>query len=144
MPGSIEARGPLANRLLDVDLADAFLLTNRFHLVSNLVRKTRVVRDGLDHYQRRRGIGSVELNIFDSAEPVEKRLLSLNVFDPVKLQGVGDLAENSLARFQTFRRHFVNSAFRLEITFRSDKDWHGQEKQNVRTELLHFGRRTSR
>ena len=134
MPRRAESDCGLAlGLLLDVDLAHALLLSNRLHLIANFVRQADLLRNSLDQHERRRRIGSVELDILDPAEPIKEGLLSPDVFDPIKFERVGHLTEDALRRFQTFVRHFVDSAFRLEIALRSDKHWHDKKDQDVRT-----------
>src|SRR5437588_4761630 len=118
--------------LLNVNLANAFLLPNGFNLVANFVCQPDVVRNRFDNHQRRRRVRGIKLNVLYPAKPIEERLPALDVFDPIKFERVGDFAEHAVDRFQTFSRHFVDRAFGLEITLRRDKDWHGKKDQNVR------------
>src|ERR1700736_2149474 len=95
---------PLEPGSFDVDFANAFLLTNGFDLVSNFVSQPDMMRDGFDENERRRGIRSVELDVFDAAQSIEKRLPGLNVFHAIQLEGVDQFAKNALAHFQSFVR----------------------------------------
>src|SRR5205814_10327940 len=81
-------------QLLDVDFANAFLLADRFDLVPHLITQPSAARNGVDQHERTGGIGSVELHIFNSQQPVEKWLTRLDVFDPVKFERVSNLAKN--------------------------------------------------
>src|SRR4030095_225740 len=132
-----------ASALFHINLANAFLLPNLFDFVANQVRQSDLARDGFNYDQRRRCVRSVEPDVFNSAKPIKKRLPPLDVLDPIKLERVGHFAQHSFGCFQPLRRHFINRAFRLEITLTGDKDWHGKEKQNERAELLDFGRRAA-
>jgi len=74
------------------------LLANGLDLIANDVGESDLARNRLDHDERRGCIGSVELNVFDSAELIEKRLLPLNILDPIKLECVGHFVQDSLGR----------------------------------------------
>ncbi len=100
------------------------MLTNDFDLVSDFVPQSDTVRDRLDENERRRSVRSVELDVFDAAEPIDKWLLRLDVFHPIQLERIGHFAKNALTHFQSLTGELVDFAFRLEITLASDKDWH--------------------
>src|ERR1700730_1690717 len=95
-PGRIEPGS------FDVDFANAFLLTNCFDLVSDLVPETDPVRDRLDEHERRRSGRSVELDSFGTAQSIDKRLVGRDVFHPIQLERIGHLAKNARARLQSF------------------------------------------
>ena len=94
----LSSSSPIESGLLDVDFANAFLLTNRFDLVSDLVPETDLMRDRLDEHERRRSVRSVELDSFDAAQSIDKRLMGLDVFHPIQLEGIGHFAKNARAR----------------------------------------------
>ena len=126
---------PVEPGLLDVDFANAFLLTNGLDLVSNFVPESDMVRNRFDENERRRSVRSVELDVFNAAESIDKRLLRFDIFHAIQFEGVGHLAKNALGRFQSFAGELVNPAFRLEITPAGDKDWHCEKDQNVRSKI---------
>src|SRR5262249_6267693 len=88
-----------ASALFDINLANAFLLTNFLHVVSNQIGQTNALRDRFNDDQRRGGVRSIQLNVLDSTKPVEKRLSLFDVLDPIKLERVGRFAQNSFDGF---------------------------------------------
>jgi hypothetical protein len=115
-----------ARTLFHVDFADAFLLAHGFDLVAHFIGERDLARNRFEQDERRRSVGSGNVDVFDLEHPVKKRLSCLDVFDPVKLEGVGDFAENTFGDFQALGGEFVDFIFRLEIAGERDEDWHDE------------------
>jgi len=111
------------------------LLTNGFDLIPDFIRKSDLVRNGFDEHCRRFNIRRIELDVLQTGEAIKKWLLRFDVFHPIPFERVGHFAKNALGRLQSFAGELVDLAFRLELTFASDKDWHRKKNQNVRTEI---------
>ena len=97
--------------LLDIDLADAFLLTNDLDLVANFVAEPGSARDGLDKNERRRCVRSIHLHVLDPDQPIKKRLPGFQVLYPIQFQRVGHLAENAFCDFEPLGRQLVDFYF---------------------------------
>src|SRR5713101_6096960 len=94
-------------RLLDVDFANAFLLTNRFDLISDFVSEADRMRYRFDQDERRRSMRGVELDVFNAAQAIDERLPRLDIFHAIQFERVGHFAKNAIGRFQSFAGELV-------------------------------------
>jgi hypothetical protein len=122
--------------LFDVDLAHAFLLTDDFDLIANLVGKPDGVRDRFDENEWRRRVGGIHLDVLHAEQSIQKRLSRLDVFHTVQFQRVGHLAKNTFRDFQSLARQLIDFIFRLEITSERNKDRHNEPAEE-RAQNIH-------
>ena len=126
--------------LFDVDLAHAFLLTNDFDLIANLVGQPDGARNRLNKNKWRGSVRRVHLHVFDSEHAIKKRLSRFEVFHPIQFQRVGHFTENALRDFEALSRQVENFTFRLEITGERNKDRHDEpakkSAQNENAKIL--------
>jgi len=120
---------------LDIEFPDAFLHTDVFDGVADLVGERELLRHGFDQDERCGRISGIELDIFDTKCARPKRLTRFQIFYPIQLESVGYLIENTFGNFQSFARKLVDLVFRLEEMRKRDEDRHDGWRENVRAKF---------
>src|SRR6266404_3621997 len=109
-------------------------------MVADLVCERGRARDGVDRDKGRGNVGRIYLDIFQPNKAIQKRLACFQIFYAIELQGVGHFAENAFARLEALGGELINLALGLKITDQHHENWHQQEQQKIRTELLDWWR----
>src|SRR5207248_9401341 len=90
-----------AKPLFDVELPYPLLHTNVFDRIPHLIAETDFLRHRVNQNKRRRNIGGIDLDVFDTEGALPKRLACFQVFHPIKLKRIGHFVENAFRHFQS-------------------------------------------
>jgi len=106
-----------------------------FDCVPNLIGETEFLRYCINQDKRARGVGGIDVDIFDAEDALPKRLASFQIFHAIKLEGIGYFIENALGNFQSFSGQLVNFVFGLEETGERDENRDDGWSENVWAEV---------
>ena len=127
--------GKMLVLLFNVELANAFLHPNSFDGIPNFIGETDFLRHGIDEDQWSRGVGGIDVDVFNAEKALRKRLARLQIFHAIKFESIGDLIENTLGNFQSLTGQLVNFVFGLEETGERDENRDNGWSENVWTEV---------